>query len=287
MKTSLFLLFLTPILAFSQLPDSLNYFPVHVGDVWQYRSAFTNEIKFNRYVDSMKIDSNKNTYVWTRSGNEQLNFGGFKIDSASNVYNLYFQPDYIRYKLNADSGNSWIGGITGQDTTIITMIFNSYGYIYGKYVPIKVYEFVLHRATGTTIWIGRDYLAQGFGLVQMDVEPSDVYQLSGAILNGIKYGTIVSVKENIAMPELFELIKNYPNPFNSSTKIFYSIAQQSSINLTIYDALGRKVETLVDGKLEKGNREISFNGSNLTSGVYFAVLQTGLKTLTHKLLLLK
>src|SRR5690606_30919515 len=96
------------------------------------------------------------------------------------------------------------------------------------------------------------YLAAGFGMIQWETEPGGMYYLSGALIDSVQYGTITSVKNNEALPEVFDVIKNFPNPFNSSTTISYKISKNSDVNITIYDLLGRVVQTLVNEEKQKG-----------------------------------
>ncbi|MGA9293130.1 MAG: T9SS type A sorting domain-containing protein [Ignavibacteriaceae bacterium] len=79
---------------------------------------------------------------------------------------------------------------------------------------------------------------------------------------------------------------NYPNPFNSITRITYTIAAYHKVKLTVYDILGREVRILVDNYQEKGNYEVDFDASGLASGIYFYRLEA-FNTIVRKLILLK
>ncbi len=79
----------------------------------------------------------------------------------------------------------------------------------------------------------------------------------------------------------------YPNPFNPSTRISYSITQRQNVKLTIVDNLGRRVQVLQDGEQEQGTHEVEFDGTHLPSGVYFFRVQTEDKSVTRPLLLVK
>lgn len=67
----------------------------------------------------------------------------------------------------------------------------------------------------------------------------------------------------------YELNQNFPNPFNPSTEISFSVPQNSDVTIKIYDLTGKEVSTLVKGFYEKGKYSVPFNGSNFASGVYF------------------
>ncbi len=88
-------------------------------------------------------------------------------------------------------------------------------------------------------------------------------------------------------PIAIELGQNYPNPFNPTTNIPIKLAQSGKVKLTVFDVLGRRVATLVDGTMRAGIHQIIFDAGRLSSGVYFYRLQANGKVLIHKMLLLK
>ncbi|MBU0507354.1 T9SS type A sorting domain-containing protein [bacterium] len=88
-------------------------------------------------------------------------------------------------------------------------------------------------------------------------------------------------------PLEYQLSQNYPNPFNPSTMISFVLPRAELAKLAVFDVLGRQVATIVDGRLEAGKHIVSFDGSWLSSGVYFYRLEAGSFRATHKMLLLK
>ena len=91
----------------------------------------------------------------------------------------------------------------------------------------------------------------------------------------------------ITGPAAYSLSQNYPNPFNPNTTIRYSIKNAGLVKLEIYDILGRKVATIVNEEKPAGNYGANFNGSNLSSGIYFYKLSTGSFTQIRKMQMLK
>jgi len=85
----------------------------------------------------------------------------------------------------------------------------------------------------------------------------------------------------------FSLQNNYPNPFNQSTVITYSIPVQTAVKLTIYDLQGKQVATLVDNFQESGIYSVPFNAHSLSSGVYLYRLDSGSEAITKKMMFLK
>jgi photosystem II stability/assembly factor-like uncharacterized protein len=98
------------------------------------------------------------------------------------------------------------------------------------------------------------------------------------------------VAEGDELPRVFGLEQNYPNPFNPSTNIRFSIpvgTGHAPSLLRVYDVLGREVATLVNGNLQPGSYEVTFDAEGLSSGVYLYRLQSGNFVQTRKLLLLR
>ncbi len=104
---------------------------------------------------------------------------------------------------------------------------------------------------------------------------------------------VTSVEERVvsgptsSIPDNFALSQNYPNPFNPTTNINYSVAEASHVRLTVYNLVGQKVATLVDGVRAAGTYTVSWDASNLSSGIYVYRLDTGNKVFANKMTLLK
>lgn len=90
-----------------------------------------------------------------------------------------------------------------------------------------------------------------------------------------------------AIPEKYELKPNYPNPFNPTTTITYTLPSACNISLIVYDVSGREIVRLYDGYHSEGTYKAVFEGGNLPSGVYFARFTAGDFTHTQKMLLIK
>lgn len=100
--------------------------------------------------------------------------------------------------------------------------------------------------------------------------------------------TVTSVKKIEGfVPNAFELYQNFPNPFNPSTSIRYSINKADFVSLTVYDINGKEVNKLVSEYQTIGYYEVNFNAANLASGIYFYKLETAGISEIKKLTLLK
>ena len=95
------------------------------------------------------------------------------------------------------------------------------------------------------------------------------------------------VKRENKIPSMYSLGQNYPNPFNPITNVKFSIVKAGDVKIVVYDVRGREVQTLVNERLNAGTYEARFDGSGLTSGVYFYRMVTEGFTETRKMILLK
>lgn len=89
------------------------------------------------------------------------------------------------------------------------------------------------------------------------------------------------------IPSVYSLSQNYPNPFNPITKIKFDVTKLSSVKIIVYNVSGREVVTLVNERLNPGTYETTFDGSSLTSGVYFYKMVTDGFSETRKMILIK
>jgi Secretion system C-terminal sorting domain len=95
------------------------------------------------------------------------------------------------------------------------------------------------------------------------------------------------LKDSSNIPISYELSQNYPNPFNPTTVINYGLAKAGRIVLKIYNVLGKEVSKLVDSKKAAGRYSVTFDASNLSSGIYIYVLKTDGFISSKKMLLIK
>lgn len=108
-------------------------------------------------------------------------------------------------------------------------------------------------------------------------------ELSGAVTSP------TSIEDNKGIPTGFALYQNYPNPFNPSTVITYNLKSAGHVRLTVFDAIGREIKTLVDEYKPAGKQQIVFSveDKKLTSGIYFYKLQTNSLTEVKKMVYLR
>jgi hypothetical protein len=98
---------------------------------------------------------------------------------------------------------------------------------------------------------------------------------------------VTGIEESKTKVSEYNLAQNYPNPFNPSTRITYSLPKECIVTLKVYNSLGEEIATLVNETKAAGKYTVEFNGSNLSSGVYFYKMNAGDFSSIRKLLLLK
>lgn len=210
----------------------------------------------------------------------------------------------IYYKRSSDGGVTW-----GADTRLtylnplhnnlpsiavsasnVYLVFGFNGDIYYKYSTDNGINW------GAEAIINQQNSASGYSIAVSGSLINVVWE-DGRHING-NSNTEIYYKRNptgniginvisAEVPFKFSLSQNYPNPFNPSTKIRFNVPRSDVIKLVVYDYLGREVSTPVNQQLNPGTYEVDFDGSSLTTGIYFYKISTGNYKETKKMVLLK
>lgn len=317
----LYFLFLFSSIGFAQIniirlndvPDSFkekyyskprNYNPLQVGNMWQYYDAEYNVYSTIKVLQDSIINGKKYykklyypefttnpdaNVIWERNDTtsgvsfmldfQDVNENGdsleeLPLDSLENPY----WSRYKTYKYSFGGSRFW----SGEKTTHVKD--TSWIIIEG--------DTVLSRLIEITELFWEEEIAEGFG-IWLNWSESPTRYCTGAIINGRQYGKIVNVENvNQGVPIQLTLGNNYPNPFNPSTTINYSIPYNLNnklmkIKLIIFDTTGREVAVLVDEIKTSGNYSVVFNAQSISSGVYYYSLITDTKRITKPMILLK
>jgi hypothetical protein len=133
----------------------------------------------------------------------------------------------------------------------------------------------------------------GDGVTKMGLNNTQAEHNWKYILNLIRYldgfdPTTVSIsRADNEYPATFQLHNNYPNPFNPSTNISFSLPESDYIKLEVFDLTGRTITTLIQGEMSAGTHQVSFDAGNLANGVYLYRLSGSQFTQTNKMMLVK
>ena len=150
---------------------------------------------------------------------------------------------------------------------------------------------VLSPSAGT--W---DATRASVGSVLQRGDTLDMWYTGGDATNLVRIGHATSLIDTVTgavdegsgnVPKEFVLAQNYPNPFNPTTTIRYALTEQSRVTLAVFNTLGQQVATLVEGEMEAGHHEVTFDASSLASGVYLYRLTAGEHVQARKLVLLR
>jgi hypothetical protein len=190
---------------------------------------------------------------------------------------------YISTNYGANWGAVNSGGIIGSPSDLVVMgygdvyVANSYGvagsYNYGKTWEMVSYGLLSKNCQVITGDMNTLYVSPPFfGVWRLPLAKNNLAFLK---------------TDNSGLPVSYSLSQNYPNPFNPTTNIQYEIPKPGDVRLVIYDVTGREVRTLINERLEAGKYEVSFDGSALTSGVYFYMLQAVDFSETKRMILIK
>ncbi len=291
--------FFIPILLSAQNPR--DYFPTHLSDMWQYVTSDGYYENWTIVKDS--IDSVGNEYVdfkiaWI--GYKGSYIESYLIDTLDQVW-LINEDDFknnraLYYKLRAKFGEWYLcGNYNGYNNDK-----PFYAYVYDTTETSKTYMFYESSAADgnpdSSIYSGSLFtLRAGIGKYSEIGEFYTSY-LNGAIIDSIQYGTIyydtTAIDEHKVklIPTRPEIIKTYPNPFNTQVKIEYFLPNSGRLKIEIYNILGQKVTTLFNGYACKGREKIIWDGTLFSqqpapSGLYFVQLYfNGVKIIKHILL---
>lgn len=142
-------------------------------------------------------------------------------------------------------------------------------------------------------WIVPSNLPQNpriFAVLNEDADFNEIHRNNNKGFNVLSPNNIITSNEEIAestIPESFKLHQSYPNPFNPTTTIGYELPQNTAIKLEVFNVLGQRVATLVDGVQPSGFHEVQFDASSLSSGLYLYRLTTESFSETKRMMLIK
>lgn len=181
------------------------------------------------------------------------------------------------FLLRTNSGSGWASDMCREDPTVV--LTGSYGSTSWLSTDGGA-NFSTHSVTG----------GAGAGMIV----PERGYQLNmmtgGLSKMNFVYSVLTDVEENnisSLVPEKFKLYQNYPNPFNPVTKIKFDLPKSNNVKIVLYDNVGRELKTIINEYRNAGTYEINFDGSKLSTGVYYYRLSSGTISETKKMILTK
>ena len=279
------LLFLTPI-------SAQEIAPLQLGNIWIYDYSTSlgriSVIDTSVFIDTIKYHQTR--WQANYGGLEGYEFVRLKEDGyyAIRLDTSYQAPnnELLYYKKNAVTGDTWTqpdpwSPFNAVYTIVDTFVTN----VFGETTTVKF------LTIDSGILLFEEYWTDMFGKLSRSDFGTPITSLRGCVIDDVVYGdtsfNVVSVENEFEQPETFILQQNYPNPFNLTTRINFRISNFEFVSLIVYDVLGNEVTTLVNEEKSDGEHEITFDGSNLVSGIYIYQLLTNKKVISKKMTLLK
>jgi len=217
-----------------------------------YTTNSSSEIKFNS-----DIPENAEWYAWGRffyEGNDSTAYFNLQVDNGSEM------PfgNYLK--------NNWLWDGDGSDAS------NKFAKLNLNILDAGNHTFTIYGvdAANTNAFLDILLLTNDADYIPSDSDFS-----------------VTNAENNFLRPEKFELLQNFPNPFNPTTLIKYAIAATSEVVIKVYDILGKEIATLVNEVKSPGVYQTQFNGNNLPSGIYIYTISAGKFSEAKKMVLIK
>lgn len=297
----------------AQIDTTLSdYFPLDVGNYWEYTDNLQNLWKMEAIKDTIMPNGKTYTLIrdssdWWGAGTIYYNF--YRIDDSMRVWEYVgnwvgnCDGEYLTFNLPLPDRAVWTTCIDLNNPDS-TNNFPCLAWTQNKFYPSLNFAAIektfcgalVDTTTGDTTICESFYydlfeLARGIGLARR-ASDEQIF-ISGAIIRGVQYGTILSVEkiENYLKDEngSFEI---YPNPFNAESVISFILTKSSDVKICIYDMLGREIASISKGYLAPGKYQERLiipeeSRLKLSSGIYLVSLITEQKIKTKKVVLLK
>jgi len=256
-------------------------------------------------IDGMTVDGDNNLYLVAKSVAKI-----YKVNLLTQIYSVFVssgissRPQDVIYDANRKRllvcswyNNSPIQAVDLNDSTVSNLVFTPSGNCDGLALDENGNYYFSSWITGSVHSYDTTFTNPPLLFSSGHNGPSNIcFNKRDKVIavpsfnsNLVNLIPIIpsSVKESNIGPDHFQLLHNYPNPFNPDTKIQYSIPQSSKIKVKIFDLLGNEIETLVNQEKIAGTYEITWNANNLPSGIYFCRLESGNYTSAINMLLIK
>ena len=263
--------------SFSQSTND-SYYPLKLNFEWKYYNEYFPQSE--KIIDTVRINGR---LYYNLSPYE--NGGGYLLAGNNDqvfIYNTKDSSEYLLYDFTASVGESWelpddydcsFGikiTLVGKSDTVITPAGTYYNCYHFSHQP--------NCADAGTM---ESWFAKGIGKVKFEEE-----SISG-IRRFVLSDLITFVDNNAQKDFSYRLFQNYPNPFNPSTNIDFSVSASGKVTIKVFDILGKEIKTLLDEYKESGRYHITFDGTNLPSGIYFYKITANNFSSTKKMVLIK
>ena len=228
-----------------------------VSSVTDMSNLFTFAYKFNQDIGKWDVSSVINmteTFSFTESFNQDI--GNWDVSSVTNMHAMFYLSDTF----NQDIGSWDVSSVSDM------------AWMFAKSSSFD---------QNLSKWCVSDILTEPENFSSESILKEHNKPIWGTCPDA------TSNEQKNEVPEKLTLSQNYPNPFNPSTVISFQLQVNGEVSLRVYDALGREVAELLQGRMSAGAHEITFDARGLSSGVYMYVLSTPETLISRQMLLVK
>ena len=284
----------------------INYIPAETGDYYLRLTpnAALAGAAYKVYMKSNDIAALSGNWEPNNTIEEAAALGDHPTDGVFYPYMLYnpdvegFYDDLDYFQVTANAGDTLIAETAPFDGNLWPRDFDAYMYLYdaegNQLATNDDGGFDWHsKITYIVPEDGKYYFLVIANPAHVPPRNSSANRIRDPSRGEYKFAItrlgaeVVSIDQETGMVHDFNLYPNFPNPFNPTTNIRYSIAEHADVSLNVYNVLGQRVATLVSAPQNAGQYTVTFDASNLASGVYVYRLQSGGQIITRKMLLIK
>ena len=244
------------------------------------------------YFHSIALASDATVYTWGYNYYGQLGNGNTGTDSNVPVAVNQSEMGLLPVELTTFTAASTSQAEQASSATVLlswqtATEVNNYGFEIERQILKQVQNDNAWEKIGFVEGHGNSNSPKEYCYTDANPPSGKIKYRLKQIDNDGKYAYSGEVEVSVDVPNLFVLEQNYPNPFNPETIIKYSIPTDQFVTLKVFDMLGREITTFVNEQKEAGNYSVAFNGSLLSSGIYYYQLRAGKFTDTKKVILMK
>lgn len=270
------------------------YNPLHVGDLWQYSTSYGYEnwlIVGDTLVGNRLYFRKKTNFATTWERNDTIKQSSYLLDLDDLDEDGNTNEELLLDSLEVPNFAEYISYRLITKDNLPDVPFEAF--VEDSSWAIIFEDTVITRRVQYLCCFTTQIVADKFGVDWSMTEGPPII-LSGAIINGITYGLIVSVNDEHfpVIPDKLILSQNYPNPFNPSTTIKFVLNEFNSVTVKVYNILGKDIKLLLEEDLSAGEYNIQWNGKDdegntLSGGIYFIRMIVGRYQKTIKTVFLK
>ncbi|MEJ2615308.1 MAG: SBBP repeat-containing protein [Ignavibacteriaceae bacterium] len=275
---------------------------------WEYAKKLIIDSKNNIYITGTGYNSNTNDdiiivkfdtdgilqwdAIWNDSQNSMDEVTDIKADKNGNIYLTGYgagndsKNDFITLKYDSSGNQKWAVTFNSSKNTddfavSLALDYQRNSYVVG-YNQNNSYILVKYDSNGVKLWgenLQNNASANGLPVSVFVDDKGNIFiggftgNLLWSMFDLTEYSqpgfVPTGISESINKDYTYQLYQNFPNPFNPVTTIKYTIRRDGFVYIKLYDVLGREIKTLVAREETAGNHEIKFDGSDLSSGIYF------------------